>query len=99
MERFVQAVGLTGQRAPGSKAANTASRAARESIGRIGTMLTFSGKPLGGFLAFGLKRMPNIPFVGGAVTRRTISPLPMVQPTAPGAVAGGVVGAQALGGE
>jgi hypothetical protein len=79
-----------------SKTAFTLARLAREWIGRIGTMLTFSGNPLGGAAMFTAKRVPEV--LGARAARRATAPLSPARLRAPlfvsGAMAGGRIGAE-----
>lgn len=68
-----------------SKTAFTASRLIREWVGRIGTMLTFSGNPLGGAAMFTAKRVPGM--MGRRAAKKAVRGLPRKRPTAPGLVA------------
>jgi hypothetical protein len=67
------------------------SRLAREWMGRIGTMLTFSGSPLGGAAMFTAKSVPEV--MGARHARRATSPLTTPRSTAPLFRAGMAAGA------
>lgn len=73
-----------------SKTAYTAKRLIREWIGRIGTMLTFSGNPVGGGLFFTMKRAPSWRMSGQA--KEAVRPLPGPVPAVPSATATGMAG-------
>lgn len=64
-----------------SKTAYTLARLAREWAGRLGTMLTFSGSPLGGATFFTLKRLPQA--MGTRAARRAVKPSPAPRLRAP----------------
>jgi hypothetical protein len=79
-----------------SKTAYTLGRLARDWFGRIGTMLTFSGNPVGGAAAFTAKRAPEV--MGTLAARRATSALPADRLRAPLFVSGATAaGRQATG--
>lgn len=80
-----------------SKTAYTMSRLVREWMGRMGTMLTFSGSPLGGATMFTLKRAPT--FLGARQARRAVQPPMPPRLRAPLFTATGTAGAVSATGE
>jgi len=74
-----------------SKSGYTAARLIRETLGRLGTMFTFSGNPVGGAIFFGLKRAPSV--MGHRSAKRAVQGMSRGLPRAPYF---GAVGAAAI---
>ena len=78
------------------RTAYTLARLAREWMGRLGTMLTFSGSPVGGALFFTMKRIPQV--MGKRGAKQAVGGLRRMRPGAPYLTAP-ATGAAALGAE
>ena len=72
-----------------SRTSYTMARLFREMAGRMGTMLTFSGSPLGGATFFTLKRMPTM--LGKRAARKATAGVRLPPRAAPGIGATGAV--------
>ena len=99
-ERFrdevMRTVTPAGARNP-SKTAHTLARLAREWAGRIGTMLTFSGSPLGGATFFTMKRLPQV--MGTRAAKKAVRPVMPPRARMPLFVSGAAAGSRLEAGD